>query len=178
MGPYNSIFEPKARKWVGTKMVHDPWHHIKNYPSTPGESENQVRFYPGVPPLAILPPPLGGIPNWAFSSQNLGENAQIEGGSWPYRKRTCTWDQNENDLDRSRERENKNNFPLAVIIRQFSLRNSKIGLSPLILGQNVPNKNSGTARGKMTIYKMTARWMCIKMVWSSGSKTTLILTDF
>ena len=29
------------------------------------------------------------------------------------------------------------------------------------MGQNEPNKLLGTARGKMTIYKMTARYMCI-----------------
>ena len=62
--PYNSDIEPKARKWVGPKVVHDPWHRTKNYPPTPGESENQIRFYPGVPPLAISLPLLREIPNW------------------------------------------------------------------------------------------------------------------
>ena len=58
------------------KMVHDPWHHTKNCPLTPGKSENQSRFSPGVPPLAIFPPLLGEIPNWAFSSQIQGENGK------------------------------------------------------------------------------------------------------
>ena len=49
------------------------------------------------------------------------------------------------------------NFPLAVTLRQFSPKIAKIGFSPLILGQNKPNKNLRTARGKVTIPKMTTR---------------------
>ena len=143
------------------KVITHPWHQYDNYPPTPGESENQIRFSPGVPPLAIFSPLLGDFPKKAFSSQNLGKNANNGWGSWPNKVRTCTWDQNEKDSNTSRERKNVTNFPLAVTLRQFSPKIAKIGFSPLILGQNKPNKNLRTARGKITIPKMTTRWMCI-----------------
>ena len=57
-------------------------------------------------------------------------------------------------------------FSLAVTLRQFSPKIAKIGFSPLILGQNKPNKNLRTARGKITIPKMTTK--CIYPILITG----------
>ena len=142
-------------------MTGDTWHHNENCPPTPGESENQIGFAPGVPPLAIFPTIVGSFPKISYFCWKM---AEMMWSWWCTRWSQCAhrprrW--NKKCLPISSASEKNNDFPSAVSYKRFWPNIAKNGFFLLILGQIKPNKNLRNARGKMTIPKMTARWMCI-----------------